>query len=1297
MKQYIILSLLLLSCFLLKAADLDNLMEAGKATIKIRSAAKQQLNISAMQTGISSLDSKLQALKISRVQNRFRHNASLAKSGLPDLSLILELTFDPKLDPLAVCNLLMRDTHVEYAEPIYIDTAFAVPNDANYPASLYFAALQAEEAWEIHKGEDGAVPIIIAVVDTGVNWKHPDLAENIHHNLGEDANGNGYTIYHNGSAWVYDPGDLNGLDDDGNGFADDLIGWDFMLDAQGNQNFDPWESSGHGTAVSGIADARTNNSIGVSSLAWNLGLMPISCSLPGSSSIYRGYEGIIYAAENGADVINCSWGGTSRSLANQDAVNYAFGLGAIIVAAAGNSNNSIPIYPAAYQNVVAVAAVQNDGQKSNVSNFGAYIDVAAPNTAVGTTSGNSYALVNGATSYASPIGSSLAALIKSYHPTWTNEEVINQLIATCDNIDAFNIGKENMLGQGKLNAFRALSEINPSVDDELRLALFEQRSPTDQNGNRAIEAGEQFYPNLTIRNYSFGVSSNNVNYTLSSTDPMVSILQNFHSGSIAADGFAYLDDVFLVQVSPTATSKYVTFTLSITADKAIVAGSTITFQVLINAGGIYVWEGVASGRNMSGNYIRTRLSGMGYQVTYGTTFPASFYTFDAVFLSFGMVGSNIRRFDNETMYFAVKEYLQSGGKLYIEGCDVVGYDMATYLPDVEGGLDAHEVLWQLLGVQDADDGITNPINALSASEGWITYPLLFSASNQTKNDYIDRFVPMQNAYPAFVESDYGIVALEHMGNEGQRTFIFSYPLAELVDAAFPHTKAELVNRIISFFLAPAPLEPEIRTITGNAEQILPQFMQGDSVAGENNQRVPFAFRVKLENLSPNSTYRYINKAVKSSDSPLFQGEGNPLYVSMVDSFIRSENANFGSLGSYGELISDGNGDYEGWFILEATGAEHFSPGTELFIRISLNDGNGGEIPRIFYSSQSSVKALAFGTEEDSSQGTAIIGASNAEDKNFVFLYDNQVGLGRPISGTHIEVCGVDFELPEYPVFYKNLVFGNSGAWGSIIPNSIDSKGFGGILRIEARALNNGTIVAVSTDDDGIWQSGADTSNPSGGLSDPVFIQEADATLPVVLSSFTAIPEAEGWVKLNWITESETNLTGFYLLRNRLQNLGSALRISPLINALNSSTPTAYHYHDTEIESGGYYYYWLQSVDYDGSIAFSTPVSVYLNTEDVDDIPELPMRTELKSIFPNPFNPSTNITYAISETSTVQIDIYNARGQKVKTLVQQTQAPAYYQISWQGDDEHGKRCASGIYLIKLKVGELSFGRKIVLAK
>ena len=792
--KYFNVFLALIIAFGLFAADFSE--NAGTAIFKLKPEYRSALQKSNNRTGIASIDEKLQKLQVSSLRPKFI--ISPQKREECELSLIFEV--QSSYPPQAVVNLLSSDPFVQYAEVIYPDAVFAIPNDEHYAESLYFASLEAEAAWDIHQGENGTSPVIIALVDTGCRWTHPDLAENIWQNLVEDANHNGYTIYYNGSTWVMDTGDLNEIDDDGNGKIDDLIGWDFMLTSSGGESNNPYESSGHGTTVSGIASARTNNTIGVSSLAWNLTIMPVSCSYPGSSSIYNGYQGIIYAAENGADIINCSWGGTTYSQAYQEVINYAYSLGSVIVAAAGNSNNTIPVYPAAYKNVLAVAALQNNGVKSSISSYGSFVDLGSPTGSIGTVTASGYTTVSNATSYASPIASSLAGLIKSYLPDISQNDLLNRIKGSCDDVDANNPGKENLLGEGKLNARRALQEDNPLPDEEIRLTLIENRGATDANGNLAVEPGETFSVNLLL--HSYGEYSANGIFTLSTTNPYVNILSGSHNQNIPADDYITLEEVFSIYVLPTATSQYVTFNLQTTADLPVVAGNNLSFSILINAGGIFIWEGVSGGRDMSGTFIKNTLQNLGYTCTYGTTFPSSFYSFEAVFLSFGAVGSNIVRFDKTYMFNALYNYLLSGGRVYIEGVDVVGFDLTYYLPDIQGELDAYEVLWPLLGIISAEDGITNAIDNLSGVSYTPSSGMLFTSSAQTKVDYIDRFTELYPyARSAFEESNYGCVAVVCAGGYDQRSFVFSYALSELTDGSFPNTRENLLARIMDFFTA----------------------------------------------------------------------------------------------------------------------------------------------------------------------------------------------------------------------------------------------------------------------------------------------------------------------------------------------------------------------------------------------------------------------------------------------------------------------------------------------------------------
>lgn len=293
-------------------------------------------------------------------------------------------------------------------------------------------------------------------------------------------------------------------------------------------------------------------------------------------------------------------------------------------------------------------------------------------------------------------------------------------------------------------------------------------------------------------------------------------------------------------------------------------------------------------------------------------------------------------------------------------------------------------------------------------------------------------------------------------------------------------------------------------ILGLTSVILPQYIQGTGTTNTNNNRVPFAFRVTLSNLKPNSTYRFINQVVNFSDGPTSNGAGNCYFMtSNVDSpFVRTTNPSL-SVGPYGEFTTDGSGSYTGWFITEPTGNVRFVPGGYISMRIRLNDGEGGTTAVSFLTTEDSVKVINYSTENHDSAGTAIYGNSFATSKDFVFLYDNVSGAGRPITGTFIESDGVNLStITQIAQYYKDNVDNVNGAWGAIIPNQLSD----GIRRIERRSFTDGSIVFANTDADGLWPSGANTVNPDGSLT-PIVITSDDAPLAIAKTlNLTALIE-----------------------------------------------------------------------------------------------------------------------------------------------------------------------------------------------
>ncbi len=330
----------------------------------------------------------------------------------------------------------------EVARPVH--AADTIPNDPGWPQQYGPAHIQAPTAWDVTQG---SAAVVLAVVDSGMDFSHPDLA---------------------GRAWM-NPGETpgNGIDDDRNGYVDDVNGWDFV-----NSDALPQDDQGHGTHVAGIAAAAGNNGLGVAGMAWGTRLMVLKV-LDGGG---RGYdytvaEAIVYAADNGARVINVSLGGVALGAVVEQAVNYAYTRGAVIVAAAGNTGAAGEglLYPAAYDNVIAVMATDEDDARAAYSSYGdkgaakptelerqeaRHTEMAAPGSGIySTLLGGSYGR-NWGTSMAAPHVAGAAALLASLPEFDTPREVREALCANA--LDLGDAGWDEYYGCGLIQVSAAM-------------------------------------------------------------------------------------------------------------------------------------------------------------------------------------------------------------------------------------------------------------------------------------------------------------------------------------------------------------------------------------------------------------------------------------------------------------------------------------------------------------------------------------------------------------------------------------------------------------------------------------------------------------------------------------------------------------------------------------------------------------------------------------------------------------------------------------------------------------------------
>ncbi|UXP31800.1 S8 family serine peptidase [Reichenbachiella agarivorans] len=314
-----------------------------------------------------------------------------------------------------------------------------VPNDEQIAKQDYLAVIQAYDAWDVTRGDS---TIVIGVSDTGFDMDHEDLVSKIYLNLD-------------------DP--INGVDDDGNGYIDDYYGWD-VADGDNDPTYRPSEQYSHGSNVAGMAAAATNNGKGIAGLAYRSKFLPVKLAKSSDGIFNNSYESIIYAADRGCDVINLSWGsdGSYSSIA-QSIINYVvLEKDAVLVAAAGNTDAELDFYPASYDHVLSVAKSNNNDEKATKASWSYYVDIMAPGKDVFTTNiNNNYTITEGS-SFSSPLVAATAALVKSVFPKYNAIQIIEQIRMTAD--DVYDKGNNSnyygMLGKGRLNVFRAVSEKN---------------------------------------------------------------------------------------------------------------------------------------------------------------------------------------------------------------------------------------------------------------------------------------------------------------------------------------------------------------------------------------------------------------------------------------------------------------------------------------------------------------------------------------------------------------------------------------------------------------------------------------------------------------------------------------------------------------------------------------------------------------------------------------------------------------------------------------------------------------------
>jgi subtilisin family serine protease len=847
-------------------------------------------------SGIPSIDVLAKKYRIRKMWKQFPGSRPPKIPTQVDLSRIYKVKFPRGFDPEEVASEFSQIPNVEYAQVIGIHPVYATTPNDTYILHQWALSQRKDhdvdgpQAWDLSQGDS---TVVLAIVDSGVDWHHPDLADNIWQNEDEqigDANGDGYPgivgVDDDGDGLIdedsggLEPGDTgytNDLkdDDDENGYVDDIRGWDWVDVATGwpgedkdNPDNDPMDFDGHGTHCSGIASAVTNNGTGVAGLGWGNKIMALRAGWVDSD----GYtylrmdfcaEAIKYATDNGAIAINCSWG-SSNTGGLAAAVDYAIANDVLMVVAAGNDDSTAQDYLATRGDCIDVASTNADDKKSYFSNYGNWVDVAAPGSNIlstfydHTTSSSTYAILNG-TSMAAPHVVGLIGLIKAYQPTLSADEIKTAILNSADNIDAENPNYIGDLGAGRINAHSALAG-----SAGIYLASYDMAIDDSAGGDANLrpDPGEtDIALTITLKNMSLAADATGISAVLTTTDPYITIINDDSSYSDLTAGNT--GDSITPYTFDVATSCFpghiAEFTLSISADSGLYT-KTETFKLRAGRAPILIWNHDDSDLPFNGSGdeftlgdgeevpFEVSLENLGYESETLFDLPSDLTGYQAIIVVLGYYD------ENDTLITPPERnrlisFMDDGGDVYMEGVDfgydyrrtsLYGYFYCNYLGD-------------------GNPASTGNVSTLNGTSGTITEGMSFAYDSQGLPDhYVDEISAKAGASLIW-EDQYNIgrgVSYD-TGGASQRVHTTTM-LGGMYDGSSPNTRDEyLYNVVFDFFgISPTPVPVLSLTVSPSSWPIgtldpgsTTQSTEADDITVINDGTIVETFSLRITSIS----------------------------------------------------------------------------------------------------------------------------------------------------------------------------------------------------------------------------------------------------------------------------------------------------------------------------------------------------------------------------------------------------------------------------------------------------------------
>lgn len=1241
----------------------------GLISLKVKSTTPLNLKSlpkSPTTLGIGRIDQTLSAYQVQEVRRAFPGKTGETDTKRAELSRIyfIQLESDEAVD--GAIQSLMEDPYIEYVERLYPAFTSATPNDEHYGRQTQFSSsniVSAEAGWDIEQGDPS---VIISIIDTGVEWDHEDLSDNIWVNQDEIAD--------------------NGVDDDGNGYVDDVRGWDFVdVPAEWSQDRqpadgedgtdpdnDPDDFDGHGTHCAGIASAVTNNSIGIAGTAWNTTIMPVRVgyqTTEGTGSIPWGYQGVVYAVDNGADIISLSWGGSNASQTARDVIEYAWDEGTVIIGAAGNQESSSEHFPAAYEHVLSVAATGTVSDNlAQFSNFGTWVDVTAPGTSIYSTyPDNQYAYLGG-TSMSTPMVAGLAGLVMSRFPGHSNHDVAMQIAAGADNIDEANPGYEGLLGFGRINMERSLDQqrtVHPNLN--IRATLDDSNSG---NGNGIPEPGETVEMYLTLENRFLGGAASNLSVTLSTSDKTVTMItdqislpdiESFETITTEVNPFSFT-------IASSSIPHRAEFTLNLTGDNGF--SQEVTISKPLGRAPVLLVDDDDGANDVESYYFevldklsipfaywdyRERSAPVGELDKYGTVIWLCEWTFPAL---------------DSTDRAEIEQFQSQGGNLFLSGQDI-GWDLCDPTQDVEHEYtrsNGQSKFWYESNLharylQDDVSGsqLETGVNGISGNP--ISQGLQFDIrqpGREAANQYPEGIEPLGEAKSVFTYDVGGIGATMFSGDN--KVVYFGFGFEAIQDSS---TRLTVMDRVLTwlneFSIAHQPLKDTENTADPSEVTI--------SVDDPGEQVDSLAIYWSLDGELP-----------YNMEPMTDQGDGT--YA--------------------GAIPAQSGGTTVHYFLFAATKNGYFqtSPTGAPSMMHTYYVGADNEVPGISNVTEMMNTINNTGTYRIQAKITDNLGV----DSEQVYLH---YSLNSESGDSTLMTVQPSGDL------YSGVIdFGEALSNGDQVAYSISARDQAENPNRASTEEYSFTVVSAKLVDD--FESGLSNWDISGGWGTDQFSYEGEFAITESPAAYYEndseyILENRGTYNLSARSNAYLNYYHTYSIdsgdvgRIEVSRNGETWTLLRSYTGSNNYTYEMNRVNLTEYTDEDSLRFRFRLVtDASGTADgwYIDNVRILADTAVVglaEDTEMLPNAYTLEQNYPNPFNPETTIKFGLPEASQVSLTVYNLLGQQIATLMDQHRKAGWHEVRWNGLDAAGQKVGSGVYFYQLKTENYTQVRKMVIMK